>query len=146
MGRGTGPKKAHRAIDLVLFVNGIALGTIELKQSRVSVSEGIRQTLSNQAEAFNQRFYSTVQLVFAGNDAEGLRYATIGTPEKFWLTWTEDEDADQDRFKLDKHLLRMYWPDRLIEVCRDFVLFDGGIKKVPRVHLYFGVKAAQEFV
>src|SRR5699024_5909760 len=35
---------------------------------------------------------------------------------------------------------------RLIELMRDFVLFDGGIKKVPRVHQYFGVKAAQEHV
>src|SRR5205085_8195954 len=34
----------------------------------------------------------------------------------------------------------------LIELIRDFVLFDGGVKKVPRVHQYFGVRAAQEHV
>ena len=28
----------------------------------------------------------------------------------------------------------------------DFVLFDGGVKKLPRVHQYFGIKAAQEHV
>ncbi|MBT4922482.1 MAG: HsdR family type I site-specific deoxyribonuclease, partial [Rickettsiales bacterium] len=35
---------------------------------------------------------------------------------------------------------------RLIELMCDFVLFDGGIKKLPRVHQYFGIKAAQEHV
>src|SRR4030065_461283 len=35
---------------------------------------------------------------------------------------------------------------RLIELMHDFVLFDGGIKKLPRVHQYFGVKAAQAHV
>ena len=36
--------------------------------------------------------------------------------------------------------------ERLIELMHDFVLFDGGVKKLPRVHQYFGVKAAQEHV
>ena len=35
---------------------------------------------------------------------------------------------------------------RLIELMHDFVLFDGGIKKLPRVHQYFGIKAAQAHV
>ena len=28
----------------------------------------------------------------------------------------------------------------------DFVLFDGGVKKLPRLHQYFGIKAAQQHV
>ena len=134
----------ERRPDVVLYVNGIALGVIELKRSSVSVHEGIRQTLSNQEPGFNAWFYSTVQLTFAGNDAEGLRYGTIKTPEKYWLTWKEDVEADADRSKLDKYVLRMCRKDRFIELCRDFVLFDGGVKKVPRSHQYFGIKAAQE--
>ena len=61
--------------DLVLYVNGIALGTIELKRSKVAVSEGIRQTIGNQRPEFIRPFFTTVQLVMAGNDVEGLRYA-----------------------------------------------------------------------
>ena len=34
-------------------------------------------------------FFSTVQLVMAGNDVEGLRYGVIDTPEKYWLRWKE---------------------------------------------------------
>ena len=75
----------------MLYVNGIALGVLELKRSTVSVAEGIRQNLDNQKKVFIEPFFSTVQLVMAGNDTEGLRYGTIETPEKYYLTWKEDE-------------------------------------------------------
>ncbi|MHB8413783.1 MAG: type I restriction endonuclease subunit R [Acidiferrobacteraceae bacterium] len=135
----------ERRPDLVLYVNGIAVGVLELKNSRVSIGDGIRQLLSNQQKEFNEWFFSTVQIVFAGNDSEGLQYGTIGTPEKYFLKWKEDE-ADNSRFKLDKYLLKLCEKRRLIELLHDFVLFDGGIKKLPRAHQYFGVKAAQEYV
>jgi type I restriction enzyme, R subunit len=134
-----------RRPDLVLYVNGIAIGVIELKNSRVSVGDGIRQCLSNQLPMFHEAFFSTVQFVFAGNDSEGLRYGTVKTEEKMFLTWKEDE-ADDSRFKLDKYLLKMCGKARLIELMHDFVLFDGGVKKLPRVHQYFGIKAAQAHV
>jgi type I restriction enzyme, R subunit len=135
----------ERRPDVVLYVNGIAVAVLELKNSRVSIGDGIRQNLSNQQPEFNQWFFSTVQLIFAGNDSEGLKYGTIETPEKYFLTWKEDE-TDNTRFKLDKYLLKMCRKDRLIELMHDFILFDGGVKKVPRVHQYFGIKAAQEHV
>jgi type I restriction enzyme R subunit len=69
----------QRRPDIVLYVNGIAIGVLELKNSRVSISDGIRQSLSNQQPEFNEAFFSTVQFVFAGNDSEGLRYGTIKT-------------------------------------------------------------------
>jgi len=135
----------ERRPDLVLYVNGIAIGVIELKNSRVSIGDGIRQNLSNQQPEFNAWFFSTVQLVFAGNDSEGLQYGAIGTPEKYFLKWKEDE-ADDSRFKLDKYLMKMCNKERLIELMHDFVLFDGGVKKLSRVHQYFAVKAAQQHV
>lgn len=135
----------ERRPDIVLYVNGIAVGVLELKNSRVSIGDGIRQNLSNQQPEFNAWFFSTVQFVFAGNDSEGLQYGTIGTPEKFFLKWKEDE-ADNAGYKLDKYLARMCNKARLIELMHDFVLFDGGVKKLPRVHQYFGLKAAQEHV
>jgi type I restriction enzyme R subunit len=135
----------ERRPDLVLYLNGIAIGVIELKNSRVSIGDGIRQLLSNQQPEFNAWFFATVQIVFAGNDSEGLQYGTILTPEKMFLKWKEAE-ADNSRFKLDKYLLKMGAKERLLELLHDFVLFDGGIKKLPRVHQYFGIKRAQEHV
>ena len=135
----------ERRPDIVLYVNGIAVGMLELKNSRVSIGDGIRQSISNQSTEFNAPFFSTVQFIFAGNDSEGLQYGSVGTPEKYFVRWKEDEQ-DNTRFKLDKYLLKMCAKERLIELMHDFVLFDGGVKKLPRVHQYFGIKAAQKHV
>ncbi len=135
----------ERRPDLVLYVNGLAVGVIELKNSYVSIGNGIRQLLSNQQKEFNEWFFTTVQIVVAGNDSEGLHYGTVGTGEKYFLKWKEDE-TDDSRFKLDKYLLKLFNKDRLIELMHDFVLFDGGVKKLPRAHQYFGIKAAQTHV
>jgi type I restriction enzyme, R subunit len=132
----------ERRPDVVLYINGIAIAVIELKNSRVSIGDGIRQNLSNQQSEFNAWFFSTVQFVFAGNDSEGLRYGTIETEEKYFLNWKEDE-SDNARFKLDKYLLKICEKKRVLELIHDFVLFDAGRKKLPRVHQYFGIKAAQ---
>ena len=132
----------ERRPDVVLYVNGIAVGVLELKNSRVSIGDGIRQCLSNQTPMFHEWFFSTVQFIFAGNDSEGLQYGAVGTPEKYFLKWKEDEQ-DNSRFKLDKYLLKMCEKRRLLELMHDFVIFDGGVKKLPRAHQYFGVKAAQ---
>lgn len=135
----------ERRPDIVLYVNGIAVSVIELKSSRVSIGDGIRQLISNQSDDFNAWFFSTVQLVFAGSDSEGLKYGTTGTAEKYFLNWKEDEETNVC-YKLDKYLLKMCSKERLLELMYDFVLFDGSVKKVPRSHQYFGLKKAQEFV
>ena len=135
----------ERRPDIVLYVNGIAIGVLELKNSRVSIGDGIRQNLSNQQPEFNAGFFSTVQFIFAGNDTGGLKYGTIGTPEKYFLKWKEEEEEDEG-YKLDKYLTKICRMDRLIELMKDFILFDAGVKKLPRVHQYFSIKAAQEHV
>jgi len=135
----------ERRPDIVLYVNGIAVGVLELKNSRVSIGDGIRQSISNQRPEFNEWFFSTVQFIFAGNDSEGLLYGAIRTEEKYFLKWKEDE-KDDTRFKLDKYLLKLCGKSRLIELMHDFILFDGGVKKLPRAHQYFGVKEAQRHV
>ena len=147
--------------DIVLYVNGIALGVIELKRACVSVTEGIRQNLDNQKKAFIRNFFTTQQLLMAGNDTEGLRYGTIETKEKYYLTWKEENpaynpDIDERDKKylssdaceggdnpLDCALLRLCNKARFLEMIHDFIVFDAGIKKTTRHNQYFGVCAAQ---
>ena len=130
--------------DLVLYVNGIALGVLELKRSTVSVSEGIRQNLDSQKKMFIQPFFTTVQLLMAGNDTEGLRYGVIETPEKYWLRWKEAEaHPDAGDNPLLRELGQLCGTERLLEVVHDFVVFDAGVKKICRHNQYFGVRAAQ---
>ena len=132
--------------DIVLYVNGIALAVLELKRSVVSVSEGIRQNLDNQKKIFIQHFFATIQFVMAGNDTEGLRYATIETPEKYYLKWKEPSASSSDQLPLDLALSQVCAKERFLELIHDFIVFDAGTKKVARYNQYFGVKAAQERV
>jgi len=126
--------------DVVLYVNGIALGVIELKRSKVGVSEGIRQNIGNQGKDFIRPFFTSIQLLFAGNGVEGLRYAAIDTPEKYWTEWKESSEVQEP---LDRGLLQMCSKDRFLELIHDFIVFDSGTKKTARHNQYFGVKAAQ---
>lgn len=127
--------------DIVLYVNGLALAVVELKRSKVGVSEGIRQNIGNQRQDFIRPFFTTVQLAFAGNDIEGLRYGVIETPEKYWLSWKEPSEVENP---LDRALLQMCGKERFLELIHDFIVFDSGTKKTCRHNQYFGVKAAQE--
>ena len=139
--------KSDRRPDLVVYVNGIAVAVIELKRSKVH--EGIRQNIRNQEDEYIPRFFTTVQLLFAGNDTEGLHYGVIKTPEKFWLRWKEPcgEPCEPSLFtpdrypnELDRSVLQFFEPHRLLEYIHDFIIFDGGRKKTARPNQYFAIK------
>lgn len=148
--------------DIVIYINGIAVGVLELKRSRIAISEGIRQNLDNQKKEFIQDFFATIQLVMAGNDTQGLRYGTIQTPERYYMEWKE-ENPEYDHNKkseiprtlprekceksdniLECDIYRLLNKERLLEIIHNFVIFDRGVKKLPRHNQYFAVKAAQE--
>ena len=144
--------------DLVVYINGIAIAVIELKRSTVSINEGIRQNLDNQSPQFIERFFTTIQFVVAGNDTEGLKYATTLTPAKYYLPWIEDIHAigklhdkiknliNTNDFLIDQQIPSLFEKERLIDLIDNFIIFDGGVKKVPRYNQYFGVTNAREFI
>ena len=154
---------------------------IEFKRSSVEVADCVRQLITNQEEIFNKDFFSTVQLVFAGSDSQGLRYGTAGTPEQLFVEWKEQrdserreppmefEEAPQAGFELDAKplspggssvevlpatlrpgalldspLAQICDKRRLLDLIRNFIIFDAGQKKVPRHHQFLGLKAAQD--
>lgn len=137
--------KHEKRPDIVFYVNGIALGILELKRSKVGVSEGIRQNLDNQKPEFIQKFFTTVQFVMAGNDTQGLRYGTIETSEKYYLQWKEESNQQFD-YLIDKHISQLLDKKRFSEFIHDFVVFDKGTKKLARPNQYFGITAAHENV
>jgi len=130
--------------DIVLYVNGIAVGVLELKRSIISVSEGIRQNIGNQKDDFIKPFFATTQLAMAGNDTEGLCYGTTETVEEYYLAWKEKGLEEASR--LDRHILQLCNKVKLLEIIHDFLIFDSGVKKICRHNQYFGVKSAQDFV
>lgn len=151
--------------DIVLYVNGIALGVLELKRSTVSISEGIRQNLDNQKHIFIKSFFSTIQFVLAGNDIEGISYGAIETREKYFLKWKEVNEEKDSAYPhlleitksirektvkydlpLDRNVIEMFNKERFLELMHDFIVYDRGIKKHSRHNQYFGVKMAQDFI
>ncbi len=146
--------------DLVVYVNGIALAVIELKNSRVSVASGIRQNITNQKEHFIENFFTTIQFCVAGNESEGMRYGTIKTEEKYYLEWKEDgfqgfkDECDETDLlieekckdipeKLYKDFLCLFYKKRFLDLIHNFIVYDSGRKKVCRYNQYYAVKRAQ---
>lgn len=146
--------------DLVIYVNGIALAVIELKNSRISVANGIRQNITNQKAHFIEQFFTTMQFCIAGNESEGMRYGTLLTPEKYYLEWKEDgfrefpDERDETDLiieekckeidgKLLKELFCLFYKKRFLDLIHNFVIFDKGIKKVCRYNQYYAIKRTQ---
>lgn len=151
-----GSKDETRRPDIVVYVNGIALVVIELKRAAVSAAEGIRQNYRNQQDGEIPGFFSTVQLVMAGNPSEGLHYGTIKTPEKYFVKWKEpvgDAENEQEYTspftperipnELYRSVLQMLDKRRLLEIIRYCTIFDGGVKKVARPNQFFALQAAK---
>ena len=146
--------------DVVIYVNGIALAVIELKKSTVSVSEGIRQNLTNQKAHFIEQFFTTMQFCMAGNESEGLRYGTLLTPEKHYLEWKQeafrefpDERNETDILieekckeiteKLYEGIFCLFYKKRFLDLIHNFIIFDKGIKKVCRYNQFYAIHRAQ---
>jgi type I restriction enzyme R subunit len=110
--------------DIVIYVNGIALGVMELKRSTTEVSQAIRQNLDNQTSNFIKPFFATVQFIMAGNDTEGLRYGTIETKEKYYLEWKEDSPGHLNNC-LDNALIQICAKERFLELIHDFIAYDS---------------------
>ena len=136
--------------DIVLFVNGIPFAVIECKAPDIPVEQAIEQTCRNQQPHYIPQLYAFAQIVMATNKNE-VRYATTGTPKKFWSIWKE-QDADflnremaqliPDRTPTvqDKDIVSLFTPVRLLELTKYFVLFDYNVKKICRYQQYFAVK------
>ena len=88
-----------RRPDIVLFVNGIPLVVIECKRPDMKdpIGQAISQHIHNQQQDQIPRLFFYAQLLLAISKNEA-KYATVGTPAKFWSVWkenfSESDEAD----------------------------------------------------
>ena len=80
--------------DIVAFVNGIPIMVIENKRPTESLKKADSQLIGYQNEDNIPQLFHFAQLLLAMNRNEA-RYATVGTPRKFWQTWRDEEDTDE---------------------------------------------------
>ena len=136
--------------DIVLFINGIPFAVIECKAPHIPVEEAVGQMIRNQQAAYIPQLFKFAQLVVATNK-NAVKYATAGTPKKFWSVWKE-QDADWLQARLsalvpdrmpteqDRNTVSLFSRERVFELIRYFILFDANVKKVCRYQQFFAVR------
>lgn len=143
--------KLHNARpDIVLFINGIPFAVIECKTPQISVEQAVEQNIRNQQKEYIPQLYKFAQIVMATNK-NAVKYATTGTPKKFWNVWKEQDTAfledalaqhvtDRTPTEQDRNLISLFSKERVMELIRYFVLFDANVKKICRYQQYFAIK------
>ena len=136
--------------DIVLFINGIPFAVIECKAPHIPVEEAVGQMIRNQQAAYIPQLFKFAQFVVATNK-NAVKYATAGTPKKFWSVWKE-QDADWLQARLsalvpdrtpteqDRNIVSLFSRERVFELIRYFILFDANVKKVCRYQQFFAVR------
>jgi type I restriction enzyme, R subunit len=135
-----------RRPDIVLFINGIPFGVIELKKSSTETEQGISQMIRNQLKGEIPHLFKFAQITLAGNN-HSPQYATTGTPKKFYATWEEDVRenintliTDRTPSKLDNTIYSLFEKKRVIELLHSYIIFDNKVKKIARYQQYFAIK------
>lgn len=146
--------KDYARPDIVLFVNGIPLAVIECKDASVPIIQAISQNIRNQKPDYIPQLFKFIQIVMAANKNE-TKYATCGTPDKFWSTWNEQYVERQNELlnktvigrqvtKQDRDIISLFEKERFLELIKDFIIFEAGKKKICRYQQYFAVKSMLE--
>lgn len=136
--------------DIVLFINGIPFAVIECKAPHIPVEEAVGQMIRNQQAAYIPQLFKFAQLVVATNK-NAVKYATAGTPKKFWSVWKEQDDEwlqtrlkalvpDRMPTEQDRNIVSLFSRERVFELIRYFILFDANVKKVCRYQQFFAVR------
>ena len=140
--------------DIVVLVNGIPLVVIECKRSSVDVMEGVAQNIRNWGEEYIPQLFRYSQLVIAMNPDKVL-YGTCGTPSKQFVSWHEDDkewlsdwcrkcSPDGQIKEQDRALISLLHPNRLMDLIRNFIIYDNNIKKICRYKQFFAVKKCMD--
>ncbi len=140
----------NRRPDILLFVNGLPLGQIELKAPGTGDPGG---SAVNQVRHYTetiQPLYRYVEIVGV-SDLVSARVGTITTPAEHFAEWKElGAGRGSRRSPLDVMVDGVFAPERLLELARDFVLFesDGARtwKVLAKYHQVDAVNAAVESV
>lgn len=79
--------------DIVCFVNGIPFVVIENKRPTEAIKKAGSQLIGYQREENIPHLFHLAQLLISMKRTEAP-YATVGTPQKFWQVWRDEEDTD----------------------------------------------------
>ncbi len=137
----------YRRPDVLLFVNGLPLVFIELKNSTVKVEESYNKNLVS--------YRSDIPNIFAFNQicvlSNGLqtKIGAWNAGYEFFFEWlrVDDEKEKIDRKQIEEHGLSitnlidgLFRKERLLDYIENFIFFDNKrIKIIAKNHQYLGV-------
>lgn len=140
--------------DIVVLINGIPIVVMECKKSSVDVMEGVTQNIRNWGNDYIPQLFQYAQLVMAVNPDKVL-YGTCGTAAKHFVSWHEDDkdwlndwcrkcSPDAQIKEQDRALVSLLHPDRLLDLIRNFIIYDNNIKKIARYKQYFAIRKCMD--
>jgi len=139
-----------RRPDVVLFVNGLPLAVIELKNAadeNATIWSAFQQLQTYKIEVLS--LFSTNELLVISDGMEARVGTLTGGREWFkpWRTIGGDRLADAGLPELQVVIEGVFAPQRFLDLVRDFVVFedDGGgrvVKKVAGYHQFHAVQVA----
>ena len=142
--------RSNRRPDVVLFVNGLPLGIIELKNPAdedATVWMAWRQLQTYKADLLTLFSMNEVLVVSDGNQA---RIGTLTAGREWFKPWRTvggDTLADPHMTELQVMLDGVFDPGRFLALLRDFIVFedDGSgalVKKMAGYHQFHAVRVA----
>jgi type I restriction enzyme, R subunit len=145
-------ERGFRRPDVLLYVNGLPLVFIELKNSNVKLKNAYDDNLTNYKAEIPQLFHTNVFCV-ASNAIE-TKVGSITAEWEHFFNWLR---ADDEKEKLDREAIReqgtslegviagLLPPQRLLDYVENFVLFYKGNQKIiAQNHQFIGVNRAYE--
>jgi type I restriction enzyme R subunit len=144
----TGTKRPRRP-DLIVFVNGLPLGVVELKNPadvNADVWEAYAQIQTYKEEIEDLFVFNEACVVSDGMNA---RIGALTASKEWYMPWRTISDAEDQpalEFELEKVIRGFFKPDLFLDYVRYFVLFeqdgDAVIKKIAGYHQFHGVREA----
>jgi type I restriction enzyme R subunit len=155
----------HVIADAVVFVNGVPLAVLELKNPTLGdtwLNDAVDQLLRYQEAGDGYRdlgapqLFNTVQLLVAAC-GQRAAYGTIGTPQRFFAEWkTTYPKLEREVVAAlgrpatpqDVLLWGLFQPANLLDIVRNFVVYENDAKagkvihKLPRYPQYLAVNKA----
>ncbi|ALG87084.1 type I restriction endonuclease subunit R [Gordonia phthalatica] len=150
-------REHERRFDIVLYVNGLPMSIIELKQA--AAAGATTEVAFNQIQTYVSEFPMAFRFVdfVVVSDGVTARYGTPFTPWNHFAPWNVDDDGalvdfdhplsdDEPLNELAATLYGLYNTERFGQLLRDFTAFDetdtGLRKRIAKPHQYFAVTKA----
>lgn len=136
--------------DLILFINGLPLVFIELKNSNINIEQGYKDNLTRYKKAIPDLFAYNAFLIVS-NGSKTRIGSTFASWEFFfpWLRVTDEKQPiDKERIEaygrsLDYAIRGLLKPDKLIDYIDNFIFFyNDAVKICAKNHQFLGVNHA----